>query len=140
MRERHNDNPTPLTRKEISTSFWKMMPGIKILDYNEHDLIRDVCAYFKVSEVTIRDKKRTHKREIMTPRQVCIYLIVHMFPDLIYKDIGAMFGRDHATVTHTVKTVNELKFSDKHFCYQLKEVTELIESHILKKTEIPVEK
>lgn len=133
MQRSHIDNPTQETRQEISTSFYKMMPGIKILDYNETDVVRDVCNYFKITEEQLKEKSR--KREWREPRQIAMYFIAKMFPLLTYESIGIYLGgRDHATVTHSVKVVQELNFSDKNFCFRLRELKEIIESHILQKS------
>lgn len=131
---RTSDRPTAVTRNEISVSFYKMMPGIKILDYSENDVIKDVCKYFDITDEEIKDKGR--KRVYIVPRQIAMYFIAKMFPKITYENIGLIFGgKNHATVTHSIKVVEDLNFADKNFCYRLRELKEIIESHILEKSD-----
>jgi len=63
-----------------------------------------VSTQFKVS---VQDmQSRTRKKVIVFPRQVAMYLSrVHTQQSLA--DIGKAFGRDHATVLHAIKVVND---------------------------------
>lgn len=61
-------------------------------------IIDAVCEFFKVSRDDLVGKKKS--KDIVEPRQVCIYLINEMLT-LPLKAIGAIFGgRDHTTVMH----------------------------------------
>jgi len=63
-----------------------------------------VSTQFKVS---VQDmQSRTRKKAIVFPRQVAMYLSrAHTQQSLA--DIGKAFGRDHATVLHAIKVVND---------------------------------
>lgn len=64
-----------------------------------------VCKYFSVSKEDLQGKKKT--KEIVEPRQVCIYIIYDML-DLPLATIGNLFGgRDHTTVMHARDKIAE---------------------------------
>ncbi|MEE4284916.1 MAG: chromosomal replication initiator protein DnaA [Mariniphaga sp.] len=72
-----------------------------------------VCDYFNMSVESLQTK--TRKREIVQARQITMY-----FSKTLTKyslaSIGAQIGnKDHATVLHACKTVNNLKDTDKNF-------------------------
>lgn len=69
------------------------------------DIIRCVSNYFKVSKAEILGKSK--KREVVEPRQICIYLIYNMMSlplDAIGQKMG---GRDHATVIYSRDKIAE---------------------------------
>lgn len=79
-----------------------------------------VCDYFGLSLETLQDK--TRKREIVQARQIAMY-----FSKLLTKtslsSIGSTIGqKDHATVLHACKTVNNLIETDKRFKSQIQEI------------------
>ena len=79
------------------------LTGEKILD--------TVAKYYKVSKDDILGKKKN--KEIVIPRQVCIYLLTEML-SLSLESIGQFIGRDHTTVIHARdKIADTLKTSQK---------------------------
>ena len=61
-------------------------------------ILHTVCEFFKVSKEDLIGKKKN--KEIVEPRQMCIYLINDML-DIPLTAIGAIFGgRDHTTIMH----------------------------------------
>ncbi|MCF8267629.1 MAG: chromosomal replication initiator protein DnaA [Ignavibacteriales bacterium] len=83
------------TVKEISTG---RQINISI-DYITHI----VCEFFDVEENRVREKNR--KKEVVTARQVAMYLSKKMTKSSL-KTIGLHFGgRDHATVIHAFNTI-----------------------------------
>lgn len=71
-----------------------------------------VCKYYNVSKQDLTGKKKN--KEIVDPRQMCIYLITDLM-DLPLASIGALFGgRDHTTIIHARdKITNNLKDSQR---------------------------
>lgn len=71
------------------------------------DIIDATCKCFAVSRTDLIGKKKT--KEIVEPRQICIYVITEML-DLPLASIGNVFsGRDHTTILYTRdKIANEL--------------------------------
>jgi chromosomal replication initiator protein len=77
------------------------------------DKIKTVVAHhYQIEVPDMISKKRN--REFCLPRQVAMYITYKMYPDLSLKNIGdAFFGRDHSTVIHSVKTIEDLIYYDK---------------------------
>ncbi len=70
------------------------------------DVIEIVSDYYDVSLDSIKGKDR-HK-DIMMPRQICMYLIKNELGDS-YEKIGSGFGgRNHTTVMHACNKVSDL--------------------------------
>jgi chromosomal replication initiator protein len=72
-----------------------------------------VCDYFNMPVDTLQTK--TRKREIVQARQITMYFSKNLTKYSL-ASIGAQIGnKDHATVLHACKTVNNLKDTDKNF-------------------------
>jgi len=72
-----------------------------------------VCDYFNMPVESIQTK--TRKREIVQARQITMYFSKNLTKYSL-ATIGAQIGnKDHATVLHACKTVNNLKDTDKNF-------------------------
>lgn len=70
---------------------------------NADDIINMVADYYRIPSSELRGVAR--KREIMIPRQVCMYLIYEVL-DYSYDTIGDYFsGRNHTTVLHSYNKV-----------------------------------
>ena len=69
-------------------------------------IIEVVCKYYNVHESDLVGKKRN--KEIVDPRQTCMYLITDLIPDMPLLSIGRLFGgRDHTTVIHARDKIAE---------------------------------
>lgn len=72
-----------------------------------------VCDYFNMQVDVLQAK--TRKREIVQARQIAMYFSKSLTKYSL-ASIGAQIGsKDHATVLHACKTVNNLKDTDKNF-------------------------
>ncbi len=72
-----------------------------------------VCDYFNMPVDALQTK--TRKREIVQARQIAMYFSKSLTKYSL-ASIGAQIGsKDHATVLHACKTVNNLKDTDKNF-------------------------
>ncbi len=92
------------TRKEIS------------IDYIQ----KIVCEYFGLPSDVLQTK--TRKREIVQARQIAMYFSKSMTKSSL-STIGSIIGgKDHATVLHACKTVNNLKDTDKRFKSQIEDI------------------
>jgi chromosomal replication initiator protein len=77
------------------------------------DILKVVCDYFNMSVDSLRAK--TRKREIVQARQLAMYFSKNMTKSSL-ASIGFQIGKkDHATVLHSCKTVNNLIETDKKF-------------------------
>lgn len=67
-------------------------------------IIDSVAHYFQINKEDLMGPAR--KREILTPRQICMYLIRREL-DHSYEKIGELFGgRNHTTVIHAFNTIS----------------------------------
>jgi chromosomal replication initiator protein len=67
-------------------------------------------------------QSKTRKREIVQARQVAMYFSKSLTKSSL-ATIGAQIGgKDHATVLHACKTVNNLMDTDKHFKSQMDDI------------------
>ena len=113
-----------LNQKEITIDLAKNM-----LDKFVKNTVREVsidyiqkvvCDYFNIPIETMKSK--TRKREIVQCRQLAMY-----FSKQMTKNSLAMIGKycgnkDHATVLHACKTVNNLSDTDKRFKGYISEI------------------
>ena len=74
------------------------------------EIIRKVADHYKLRVNDILSARRS--RNVARPRQVAMYLAKNLTAKSL-PEIGRRFGgRDHTTVIHAVKKINELKASD----------------------------
>jgi chromosomal replication initiator protein len=88
---------------------------------NTVERIREVvCDHFSLSVDAISTKSR--KREVVQARQIAMYLSKQLTKNSL-SSIGDLIGnRDHATVLHACKIVNDLMDIDKSFRSSVKEI------------------
>ncbi len=87
-------------------------------------IIDVVCKYFNISKDDIKGKKKT--KEIVVPRQICIYLIYDIL-GLPLASIGQQFGgRDHTTVIHARDKIAEGQKTDSRLAMQIKDLRNMI--------------
>ncbi len=75
-----------------------------------------IATQFQVSLQEMQSKSR--KRKLAFPRQIAMYLCRKHTEDSL-ADIGRIFNRDHSTVLHAIKKVNELTVRDTSVNAQL---------------------
>ena len=71
--------------------------------------MKRVCAAFGVAEKDVRGTSRL--RSALVPRQVAMYLAREL-AGLSLPRIGAAFGRDHTTVLHACRRVEQAMAAD----------------------------
>jgi chromosomal replication initiator protein len=94
---------------------------------NTVEKIRDtVCDYFTLSVEAISTKSR--KREVVQARQIAMYLSKQHTKNSL-ASIGETIGqRDHATVLHACKIVNDLMETDKNFRMSVQEIEQRLKT------------
>ncbi|HJX72478.1 MAG TPA: chromosomal replication initiator protein DnaA [Bacteroidales bacterium] len=113
-----------LNKKEITLDLAKEMID-KLIKNTKREVSIDyiqkvVCNYFEIPTDSIQSK--TRKREIVQARQVAMYFSKNLTKSSL-ATIGAQIGgKDHATVLHACKTVNNLLETDKLFKGQIEEI------------------
>lgn len=84
-----------------------------------------ICDYFKVELSDMQSKSR--KRDIVQARQLAMYF-AKKYTNSSLTSIGIKIGnRDHATVLHAFKTIENLSETDKKFKFHIEELKEKIE-------------
>jgi chromosomal replication initiator protein len=88
------------------------------------DIQRVVARHYNVSKTELLSNRRT--RTIVKPRQVAMYLAKVMTPRSL-PEIGRRFGgRDHTTVLHAVRKIEDLSGSDNNLAQELELLRRLI--------------
>ena len=119
-----------LVKKDISLAFAQTVLD-RLTRNSKHEITIDeikktVCAYYNLSEEQLL--ANTRKREIVQARYLSMYF-AKMFTKCPLTRIGAQIGRkDHATVLHACKTVNNLMATDKKFRIQAEELEKKIKN------------
>jgi len=72
-----------------------------------------IANEYKISVSDLKEK--TNRSEVVNPRQIAMYLCKHLL-NLSLKEIGRKFGgKDHSTVIHSIKKVEEKMGKDKNY-------------------------
>jgi chromosomal replication initiator protein len=88
------------------------------------DIQRIVARHYNVSRQELVSNRRT--RVIVKPRQVAMYLSKTMTPRS-FPEIGRRFGgRDHTTVLHAVRKIEELISADQKLSHEIELLRRLI--------------
>jgi chromosomal replication initiator protein len=96
------------------------IPTEVTIDY----LQKAVTAHYKITLEELKSKSR--KREIVTARQVAMYL-AKQYTNHSLKSIGQYFGgRDHSTVIHALQVVNDLLDTNPPFRTAFKDLQQKI--------------
>ena len=117
-----------LNKKKITVELAKQMID-KFVQNTEHEISIDyiqkvVCDYFKVPVNDMFSSSR--KRTIVQARQASMYF-VKKYTELSLAQIGANCGnKDHATVLHACRTVENMKDTDKIFKEQLEDIDKIL--------------
>jgi chromosomal replication initiation ATPase DnaA len=91
-------------------------------------IINEVCYHFKVSRHDLRSRKRF--ANITMTRQVICWVMKTCGLYYTLSEIGAEMKRDHATVIHSVKVIENYLETDKQkreeFLYLREKITKLL--------------
>jgi len=113
-----------LNKKDITLDLAKEIID-KLIKTNKREISIDyiqkvVCNFFGISMDLLADN--TRKREIVQARQISMYFAKTLTKSSL-ATIGSQIGnKDHATVLHACKTVNNLIDTDKTFKQQVDEI------------------
>ena len=89
------------------------------------DIQKIVATHFNVSKHDMLSARRT--RTIVRPRQIAMYLAKTMTPRS-FPEIGKRFGgRDHTTVLHAVRKVEELRAADDSLAQEIEMLRRMIQ-------------
>ncbi len=113
-----------LNKKEITLELTKEMID-KLIKSTKREISIDyiqkvVCNYYNIGLEQLQSK--TRKREIVQARQVAMFFSKTMTKSSLATIGSQIGGKDHATVLHACKTVNNLIETDKRFRLQVDEI------------------
>ena len=113
-----------LNKKEITIDLAKQIVD-KFVKNTKREISIDyiqkvVCDYFDMQVDTLKSK--TRKREIVQARQIAMYFAKTMTKTSLTSIGSQIGGKDHATVLHSCKTVNNLLETDKRFKTYISEI------------------
>lgn len=113
-----------LNKKEITLDLTKEMID-KLIKSTKREISIDyiqkvVCNYFNIGLEQLQSK--TRKREIVQARQVAMFFSKTLTKSSLATIGSQIGGKDHATVLHACKTVNNLIETDKRFRLQVDEI------------------
>lgn len=95
---------------ELAKEALKDLLAVQNRQVSIENIQKTVADFYKIKVSDMFSKKRT--RNIARPRQVAMHLAKEL-TDLSLPEIGAAFGgRDHTTVLHAYRKIEELKNSD----------------------------
>ncbi len=81
-----------------------------VADISLNKVIDNVCLYCQVDRDDLMDKNR--EDHIFKARAICFYILRYN-SDHALKRIGHFFDKDHATVLHGLKRIEEWLLNDK---------------------------
>ncbi|MCQ3908532.1 MAG: chromosomal replication initiator protein DnaA [Mycoplasmoidaceae bacterium] len=91
----------PTNQQEISLFGYDMDPNI---------IIEQVCNSYGVKVDMVKSKSKL--KHLITPRNVCMYVLRNKF-NMTYSQIGQLFsGRDHSTVMSAIEKIEKIVKSD----------------------------
>ena len=86
---------------------------------------KEVSNYFGIKIYDIKSSKK--QKNIAFPRQISMYL-VRRYTGASYPEIGEKFGKDHSTVIHAVKKIENLIKDDLSIKNTINSLSRSIES------------
>ena len=120
-------NDRPITTDLVSEAMKNVYPTQRTTIITLELIQKLICSYYHITNEDIMSKKRT--KEIAFPRQVAMYLCREM-TDSSLPQIGEYFGgRDHTTVLHAYKTIEEAQKNDRKLHASIQELKQRL-SHI----------
>lgn len=100
------DSPIDMT---LTQTVVGRLVALRPLSFDPRDIVCRVCQHMNVTEKIIT--ARTRQREAVRARNIVMYLI-KKYTDSSLAQIGAVVHRDHATVAHSLSTMEDLMSYD----------------------------
>lgn len=90
------------------------------------DIQRVVSKHFNVTKADLLSSRRT--RTVVRPRQIAMYLAKALTPRSL-PEIGRRFGnRDHTTVLHAVRKIEEMATADRGFADEIEMLKRMLDA------------
>ena len=121
---RHRFSEGPMSMEELDKILSHLIRSADTRRVRIEDIQRIVARQFNVSKNDLLSNRRT--RMIVRPRQIAMYLAKTMTPRSL-PEIGRRFGgRDHTTVLHAVRKIEELASQDQNLAHEVELLKRLI--------------
>ena len=121
---RHRFSEGPMSMEELDKILSHLIRSADSRRVRIEDIQRIVARQFNVSKNDLLSNRRT--RMIVRPRQIAMYLAKVMTPRSL-PEIGRRFGgRDHTTVLHAVRKIEELASQDQNLAHEVELLKRLI--------------
>ncbi|MBQ7407913.1 MAG: chromosomal replication initiator protein DnaA [Clostridia bacterium] len=88
------------------------------------NIINTVCSFYNISKNDLLGKKKN--KELVEPRQICIFLITELMSIPLVTIGQAMGGRDHTTVIHARDKIAELIKTNPRIATEVNDLKNLI--------------
>jgi chromosomal replication initiator protein len=112
---------TPITVELAELAIRDLMHAVKPRRISIDDILREIGRHFNVAKSDLLSPRRA--RSIVRPRQIGMYLAKQLTTRSL-PEIGRRFGgRDHSTVLHAIRKINELMSSDEELVKEIGELT-----------------
>ena len=83
------------------------------------------CEYFGIKKADICGKKKT--KELVEPRQLAMYIVTYILPDIPLATIGQFFGgRDHTTVIHARDKIQQKIIENSVYKKKVEDIKNLV--------------
>ena len=90
------------------------------------DIQKKVAEHYGMQTKELLSQRRT--RDFVRPRQIAMYLAKTLTTNSL-PEIGKRFaGRDHATVIHAVKKINQLMVTDNELCQKVETLKKILQT------------
>lgn len=99
-------------------------------EVNDLQLIKVICNVNEVDFEQLTKRFTYRKREFVECRQMYFYFKKRM-SNLSLEKIGSFFNKDHATVLHSVKSVNNLIDTDANYRARVNKIKTRIKNSII---------
>ena len=120
----HKFSDKPMGFEELDKMLGHLVRSQDTKRVRIEDIQKIVARQFNVSRNDLLSNRRT--RVIVRPRQVAMYLAKVMTPRSL-PEIGRRFGgRDHTTVLHAVRKIEDISFKDQQLAREIELLKRLI--------------
>jgi len=82
-----------------------------------------VCSFYQIDTKVLNSNNR--KREVVKCRQTVMY-ILKKNSGMSLSTIGRLFNKNHATVLHAIRAINDEMFWNKELCKELEELEQIV--------------
>jgi chromosomal replication initiator protein len=124
---RQEVNRGPLSIDQAALALRDLAQNPELVRVRIDDILQIVGRHYNISRADLLSPRRA--RSIVRPRQIGMYLAKKLTPRSL-PEIGKRFGgRDHSTVLHAVRKIDELMKADERLTREVALLARLIEQH-----------